>query len=70
MTAEAKFSADHPRRPALCRHAHGASRSSNPHYLSPLFEDPFKGKLILLTVDVVMYSTGVLIMRDMTNVEV
>lgn len=41
---------------------------SNPAYLDPLWTDP-KGNL-LLVFDVFMYGTGIMIMRDLTNVQV
>lgn len=41
---------------------------SNPDYLTPLYTDPL-GKVIV-AIDIMMYGGGIMIMRDLTNVEV
>ena len=66
MTAEAKFSAIILGGLPLC--VMGILLMTNPAYLDPLFTDPL-GKLVLAG-DIIMYGTGMMIMRDLTQVEV
>jgi tight adherence protein B len=66
MTAEAKFSA--LVLGSLPLAVMTILTFSSPDYLTPLFEDPI-GNVILL-VDFMMYAGGIMIMRDMINVEV
>lgn len=66
MTAEAKFSALILGGLPLCVVA--VLSVSSPDYLTPLFTDP-KGTVILV-IDVFMYGTGLMIMRDLINVQV
>lgn len=66
MTAEAKFSAI-----VLGSLPGGVIvilMVTNPQYLDPLYTDPL-GKVIV-AFDIMMYGGGIMIMRDMTNVEV
>lgn len=66
MTAEAKFSAIILGGLPLC--VLGVLTVSNPQYLDPLFNDSLGHALLF--VDITMYSIGILIMRDLTNVQV
>lgn len=66
MTSEAKFSA------IVLGGLPGAVITlltlTSPDYLTPLFEDPI-GNFIVV-IDIIMYGTGTMIMRDLTDVQV